>query len=1147
MTTTDFRILLDFVLFRVVGVERVIPLESLEEPNPWGFGVEPALNDRQESGSGQPSSRIKAGGTAVATSRAVPPVSRQAEFTPKKLEEGTMTNSFKALAPQIDLPATEHQILSFWEKNSIFDKSVANREGASRWTFFEGPPTANGMPGTHHIEARVFKDLFPRFQTMKGHQVIRKAGWDCHGLPVEIAVEKELGFAGKGDIESYGIAAFNEKCRESVQRHVSAFTGMTRRMGFWVDFDQAYWTMSGEYVESVWWSLQQIWKKGLLVQDHRVAPYCPRCGTGLSDHELAQGYETVTDPSVFVRFPATSGLVAELGASFLVWTTTPWTLVSNTAIAVNPKVTYQVVEVRTNSGTAEETSERVVVAENLVGILGKDVTVLASVLGSELERISYQRPFDLIEIPDSHFIVLADYVTVEDGTGLVHQAPAFGADDLNICRSYGLPVVNPVAPDGTFLAEIELIGSMFFKDADKVLIRDLKARGLMFRHDQIEHSYPHCWRCHTVLIYYAQPSWYIRTTAIKEALLRENAKTDWHPETIKNGRYGDWLNNNIDWAVSRNRYWGTPLPIWKCENGHEFCVGSLAELGQLAGKELANTDPHRPFVDDITFACSECDSTMVRVNEVIDCWYDSGAMPFAQWGYPHKEGSESAFAAAYPADFICEAIDQTRGWFYTLMTIGTLVFDQSSYETVLCLGHILDKDGRKMSKHLGNVLEPVALMDQHGADAVRWYMLAAGSPWSARRVGHDAISDVVRKTLLTYWNTVSFFTLYAQASDYSFEGLTTEPTTLDKWILSELNLLIAGVDKAYQGYDSQEAGKLLAAFIDDLSNWYVRRSRRRFWDGESAALSTLYTCLKELTLLLAPMVPFITEHVWQVLVRVAEPEEQESVHLMDFPISNPAQIELDLSHSVALSRRLVELGRSARAESKVKIRQPLARALVSATGWDVMDPEIRAHIADELNVLSLEELSSADSNLVDISIKANFRSIGLRYGGEVQPIAAAITGLGTTPALVQSLVEELRAKGSADLEFAADGENKVANLTLADLVITETPKEGWSVSSHAGESLALDLTLTPELIAAGLVREVIRTIQELRKTSGFDISDRIGVTWNAPEELAQAIESQLWLISEEVLATSILRDSSKTNPESEIGLWLALTKESITE
>ena len=1037
-----------------------------------------------------------------------------------------------SLPAQIDLPAMEMGILDFWTQNQVFEKSVENRNGAARWSFYEGPPTANGKPGTHHIEARVFKDLFPRFQTMKGKQVIRKAGWDCHGLPVEIAVEKELGFTGKADIEKFGVAAFNEKCKESVQRHVDEFTDMTKRMGFWVDFDEAYWTMSPEYIESVWWSLQQIWNKGLLVQDHRVAPYCPRCGTGLSDHELAQGYETIKDPSVFVRFPVTSGKLAELKASLLVWTTTPWTLVSNTAVAVNPKVEYQVVEI-----TVDEKTERLVVAADLASVLGEDRKVIATFIGKDLEHTKYSRPFDFVEINDSHFVVLADYVTVEDGTGLVHQSPAFGADDLEVCRKYNLPVVNPVNPDGHFQKEVPLIGGVFFKDADKALIKDLKSRGLMFKSLQFEHSYPHCWRCHTALMYYAQPSWYVKTTAIKEDLLRENSKTNWHPETIKTGRFGDWLNNNIDWAVSRNRYWGTPLPIWRCENKHEICVGSLAELGKLAGQELSKLDPHRPFVDDIKFKCEKCSETMQRIPEVIDCWYDSGAMPFAQWGYPHQSGSVEKFNAAYPADFICEAIDQTRGWFYTLMTIGTLVFDKSSYKTVLCLGHILDKDGRKMSKHLGNVLEPMPLMNQHGADAVRWYMLAAGSPWSARRVGHDAISDVVRKTLLTYWNTISFFTLYANAADFEVSKVSADLTLMDKWILSELNKLIVGVDQALENFDSQEAGQLLAAFIDDLSNWYVRRSRRRFWDGDEVALNTLYFCLKNLTLLLAPMVPFIAEHVWQSLIKVAEADQVESVHLADFPVANKKMIDENLSTSVALSRRLVELGRSARAESGVKIRQPLSRALVSAPGWAKISEEIKTHIAEELNILKLDGIHVAEADLVDVSVKANFRTLGTKFGADVQIIAKAITSANHS-----EMVKHLRENKSFKLSVDLTNGSKSAEIDIDDLVVTETPRTGWSVASHAGESLALDLALTPELIQSGLVREVIRAIQEERKKIGLDVSDRISVNWNAPDQVASAITSAVAEISAEVLATNLVQDKGQSSDGNELGLWLNLVK-----
>ena len=672
---------------------------------------------------------------------------------------------------------------------------------------------------------------------------------------------------------------------------------------------------------------------------------------------------------------------------------------------------------------------------------------------------------------------------------------------------------------------------MFFKDADKPLVKELKANGALYKHQPYEHEYPHCWRCHTALIYYAQPSWYIRTTSIKDELIRENAKTDWHPETIKTGRYGDWLNNNIDWALSRNRYWGTPLPIWRCENKHEVCVDSLKELGELAGQELSNLDPHRPFVDDISFTCGECASVMNRVPEVIDCWYDSGAMPFAQWGYPHKPGSVEKFKAAYPADFICEAIDQTRGWFYTLMTIGTLVFDQSSYKSVLCLGHILDKDGRKMSKHVGNVLEPISLMDQHGADAVRWYMLAAGSPWSARRVGHDAISDVVRKTLLTYWNTISFHALYAEASNFelSQSPALKDRSLMDRWIISELNALVAEVDSAYNDFDSQAAGKVLARFIDDLSNWYVRRSRRRFWDGDVAALATLHECLVTLTQLLAPMVPFITEHAWQELVRVADTGAADSVHLTDFPVSDAKLIDRALNAHVAMTRRVVELGRSARAESGIKIRQPLQRALISAQGWAQLPADMKEQISDELNVLDLEDIADADGDLVDISVKANFKSLGAKYGKAVQDVAKLI---GATDAT--ALVKKLRSQGSAEVgSFTLD---------LDDLVITEVPKSGWMVASHDGESVALDLALSAELIAAGHVREVIRLIQERRKSDGFDISDRIHVKWNAPAEMVATINSHIAHISDEVLALSMTEDSSIATIESELGVNVELSK-----
>ncbi|BCJ34540.1 isoleucine--tRNA ligase [Actinocatenispora thailandica] len=800
----------------------------------------------------------------------------------------TDTPLYNEVPAQVDLPALEHEVLALWRDSKIFAKSMAQTEGRPEWVFYEGPPTANGMPGAHHIEARVFKDVFPRYKTMKGFHVGRKAGWDCHGLPVELAVEKELGFRGKPDIEAYGVAEFNAKCRASVQRHVDAFTKLTERMGYWVDLSDAYWTMDPAYIESVWWSLKKIFDDGRLSQDHRVAPWCPRCGTGLSDHELAQGYETVVDPSVYVRFPLTSGPLAG-NTALLVWTTTPWTLVSNTAVAAHPDVAYVV---------ATDGTERLVVAEPLVAsALGEGWTTTGErFTGREMLRWAYRRPFELVDIPDAHFVVNADYVTVEDGTGLVHQSPAFGAEDMQVAREYGLPVVNPVRPDGTFAPEVGLVGGVFFKTADEALTADLDARGLLFRHLAYEHSYPHCWRCHTPLLYYAQPSWYIRTTQVKDELLRENERTTWYPETVKHGRYGDWLNNNIDWALSRTRYWGTPLPIWRCGEEHLTCVGSLAELAELAGRDLTGLDPHRPYIDEVTLTCPQCGGEAHRVPEVIDAWYDSGSMPFAQWGYPHRNVEQ--FESTYPAQFICEAIDQTRGWFYTLMAIGTLVFDRSSYETVVCLGHILAEDGRKMSKHLGNILDPIELMEANGADAVRWFMAAGGSPWAARRVGHGTIQEVVRKTLLTYWNTVSFQALYARLANWSPSAADPKPadrTLLDRWLLSELNTLVREVDAALDGFDTQRAGRLLAAFVDDLSNWYVRRSRRRCWQGDPAALATLHTAIETVTRLLAPIVPFVTERVWQDLVRPVTPDAPESVHLAAFPEPDEALVDPRLS------------------------------------------------------------------------------------------------------------------------------------------------------------------------------------------------------------------------------------------------------------
>jgi isoleucyl-tRNA synthetase len=1042
-------------------------------------------------------------------------------------------------------------MLRRWRDEKIFQRSLEQTAGGPRWTFYEGPPTANGMPGVHHVEARTFKDAFTRFKTMQGFHVARKAGWDCHGLPVEVAVEQELGLRGKKDIEAYGVAEFNARCRESVSQHVDAWEELTERMGYWVDLSQAYRTMDRSYIEAVWWSLKVIFDKGLLVSDYRISPYCPRCGTPLSDHELGQpgGYETVTDPSVTVRFPLLhlpeGAHPAFSGADLLVWTTTPWTLVANTAVAVHPDVTYVVAR-------RPGTTEAAVVAEPLFAqVLGAGWYVAARIAGAELAGATYARPFGIIDVPTDHRVVTADFVTTEDGTGLVHIAPAFGADDLATSRDHGLPVVNPIQPDGHFAAGIPLVGGVFFKDAEPRLITDLADRGLLFTAAQHEHSYPHCWRCHTPLLYYALPSWYIKTTVVKDQLLSENERTNWQPPTIKHGRYGEWLRGNVDWALSRSRYWGTPLPLWQCQDGHVTCVGSLAELSSLSGRDLADLDPHRPFVDDVVIGCAQCGQQSRRVPEVIDAWYDSGAMPFGQWGAPYQGSAE--FGRAYPAQFICEAIDQTRGWFYSLMAIGTIVFGRSSYENVLCVGLILAEDGRKMSKHLGNVLEPIPLMDTHGADALRWFMAVSGSPWAARRVGHGALAEIVRKVLLTYWNTVSFLVLYANAAAAAGDAwdpgqIAAAPPRehrplLDRWALSQLHTTVAQTTAALEEFDTARAGRALASFIDELSNWYVRRSRRRFWAGPgsadgAAAFATLYECVQTLTRLMAPLTPFLPDYLWAVL---RGPGTPESVHLATWPTADEAAVDQRLSEQMALVRRLVELGRAARAASSVRTRQPLARALLGAPEFAGLPAELRAQVADELNVHSLSELGGVGADLVDYTVKPNFRALGRRFGAETPAVATAIAA--ADPADVAGA---LRLAGTVQVAVAG------ATVTLGpdEIIVTETPKSGWAVVTDAGATVALDLAITPELRREGLAREVIRLIQDARRSDGLDVSDRIELWWSSPDdELSAAVAGHATAIAREVLAVAVTNGTGDGqaglfehhDPELALAFWFRRT------
>jgi isoleucyl-tRNA synthetase len=1026
---------------------------------------------------------------------------------------------FEPLPAQVDLPALERETLRRWQVGGVFERSLRQTEAGPRWTFYEGPPTANGMPGVHHVPARTFKDLFSRYRTMRGFHVPRKGGWDCHGLPVEVAVEKELGLNGKKEIEAYGVAEFNARCRESVMRHVDAWIEMSRRMGYWSDTDHAYRTMDADYIESVWWSLKVIFGKGLLSRDFRISPYCPRCGTPLSDHEMGQPdvYRTVQDPAITVRFPLTQvpvGAPRQLqGADLLVWTTTPWTLVANTAVAVHPDAIYAVAR-RSRDGDA------VVIADDLFArVLGDGWHVAVRFRGEELTGAKYQRPFSLIEIPEAHVVVPGSFVTTQDGTGLVHLAPAFGADDMDVSRRLALPVVNPIRPDGRFEETVPLVGGLFFKDADKRLVADLDDRGLLFRSQLHEHSYPHCWRCGTPLLYYALPSWYIKTTAVKDALLAQNERTSWYPPSVREGRYGEWLRNNVDWALSRTRYWGTPLPLWTCPDGHVTCVGSLAELSELAGRDLSGLDPHRPFVDSVTICCPSCGALAQRVPEVIDVWYDSGSMPFAQYGAAGRP-------ADYPAQFICEGIDQTRGWFYSLMAVGTMVFGESSYENVLCLGTIVDESGRKMSKHVGNVLAPLPLMEQHGADALRWFFAATGSPWATRRLSVDALGEIVRKILLTYWNTASFFILYANASGWSPGDPAPSRTLLDRWALSSLHSLVRDVTSALDDFDTAGAGRRLAAFIDDLSNWYVRRARRRFWDSDPAAFGTLHECLRTLTLLLAPFMPFLTDYLWETLGF-----GPASVHLATWPAFEDALIDPSLTEQMSLVRRVVDLGRSARAGAGVRTRQPLGRALIGAAGLTSLPGELRALIAEELNVVSLSSLG--DESLVDYSVKPSYRSLGQRFGASTPAVAAAILA-----APAASLAAALLAGDTVDVGSFTVGAD--------DVIITQTPRAGWAVASADGETVALDVSLTNELRRAGLAREVIRLVQDTRKASGLDVGDRIWLRWSATDpELAAALDEHGAQVATEVLAVdygAASPDDELPFADDELGLRFALRR-----
>jgi isoleucyl-tRNA synthetase len=1012
--------------------------------------------------------------------------------------------------PNQSFPALEEQVLERWRARDVFRESLRRREGRPQWVFYEGPPTANGRPGAHHVLARVFKDIYPRYKTMRGYYVERKGGWDCHGLPVEIAVEQQLGISSKAEIEAYGIEAFNQRCRESVFTYLEDWNRLTERIGFWLDLDDAYRTLDADYIESVWWALRQISDKGLLYEGHKVVPYCPRCGTALSSHELALGYRDVVDPSIYVRFPVTQdGGPLQAGDELLVWTTTPWTLVSNAAVAVDPELTY----VRAKAGPLERP---VVLAEALVGrVLGEDagVVILDRFPGAALDGVRYEPPFGYLPASAygerGHTVLLGDFVTADDGTGLVHTAIAFGEDDFRLGQQYHLEVVNPVRLDGTYDERIGPYAGRFVKDADRDLIADLERRGRLLRAEEYEHSYPHCWRCGTPLLYYAKPSWYLATSRLRDRLLAANETVAWHPDHIKHGRFGDWLENNVDWALSRERYWGTPLPVWRCEEGHTHVVGSFDELEELSGVRLE--DPHRPFVDQVGFPCPQCARRMQRVPEVIDVWFDSGSMPFAQEHAPFER--EERFENRFPADYICEALDQTRGWFYSLLAISTLLFDRAPYRNVVCLGLILDGEGQKMSKSKGNIVVPWDVIDRYGADAFRWYFFTAKQPWDGYRFSEEAIGEGVRLFLKQLWSTYHFLSLYSE--DPAAGGA---PTELDRWIRSRLAATVAEVTERMDAYDATFAGRAVAAFVDDLSNWYVRRSRARFWAGDPAAFATLRECLLAVAKLLAPFTPFVADAIYEGL-----DGPQASVHLEDWPSVDAAARDERLEADMAVARETVRMGLSARGQSKVKVRQPLREAVVVAAGREREAIEAHADVVqEELNVKALRFVDRADE-LGSYELKANYRTLGPRFGRQMPQVAAAIAAL--DPAHVAAALRDGRHVG-----VNVDGHDH--ELGPDDVSLALQPLEGYQLEREGSHAVALDLAVDEELRREGLAREVVRAVQNARKAAGLAVEDRIALTLGGDAELLDAARANEAYVAGETLAVAVAYDGAQAQTAS---------------
>ncbi len=1058
---------------------------------------------------------------------------------------------FKPVDPKVSFPRLEENILQLWKDRRIFEKSVEQRPEDKLFVFYEGPPTANARPGIHHVLSRVFKDLIPRYRTMRGYRVPRKAGWDTHGLPVELEIEKELGIKSKPEIEEYGIAAFNERCKASVSRYVEEWTRLSERIAYWADFDHPYVTWHNEYIETGWWVFKQLWDHGLVYQDYRSTPHCPRCGTSLSDHEVSLGYEDDTpDPSIFPKFKITDEALFKRGhprampfndrLHLIAWTTTPWTLPGNVALAVKEDAEY---------GIYPHDGELLVIAKALAPkVLGDDAKEMMVLPGRMLVGLEYEplyRPEllgqDVMRFDDEgrlrritgdireqtdglRRVIAADYVSLDDGTGIVHIAPAFGGEDFDEGKLFKLLFVQPIDLRGIMAPDLPGAGK-FAKQADRDIIRDLEERGLMLKHGTIKHTYPFCWRCGTPLLYYAKPSWYIRTTKQRDALVAGNREINWYPEHIKSGRFGNWLENNIDWAVSRERYWGTPLPFWKCETcGQSECIGSRRELADRAtdrAKVEAMTDLHRPFIDEVTLTC-HCGGLMRRTPEVADAWYDSGAMPYAQWHYPFE--NEDDFLKYFPADFICEAIDQTRGWFYTLHAEATLlkaveaVPEGIAYRNVICLGHIQDEKGNKMSKSRGNAVEPWSILDLHGADATRWYMYTASPAGSSRRFSAGLVEEGLRRFLLTLWNTYSFFVSYANIDAADPRKVPDgQASELDRWLLSELNSLVVKVTDELEAYDPTDAGRAIEAFVDDLSNWYVRRSRRRFWRGASEsdtdkqwAYHTLWTALTMVSKLLAPFTPFVAEEIYQNLVLSLNSNEPESVHLAFWPVPDTARIDRRLNDETQLVKRICSMGRAARARVQIKVRQPISEVAVK-----VRTPEEAAAlrkndqlVLEELNARSLRILDD-ESEVVRFDVKPNLPVLGRKYGSDVPVIRQGIA------AMPAGVVADLVRKNQP---IAVEGHT----LESEDILLEARDAEGYAAVTDAGYVVAVTTAITPELADEGLAREIVRRIQDMRREAGFELTDRITTWYQGDSDIARVVATHGDYIRAETLTTEIV-------------------------